>query len=265
MQPAISHLPLVRRPDLALLWGSVLAAWLVTIALLASGDGEYIVDHDTMLDGGRFGWPLALLLFIASWQLMTAAMMLPSSMPMMAVFLRVTRTHQNRHRDFWVFLLGYFVIWTAFAVVALIGDAGIHWLVDNVRAVSEHQWLIGGSILMLAGAFQFSSLKERCLDACRDPLTFFWTHYLAGSRSSWRLGIRHGLFCLGCCWALMLTMFAVGMGSLVWMTALTGIMVIEKVTRYGNRLASPLGVALLLWGALVMLHPAWLPAFAQVA
>jgi predicted metal-binding membrane protein len=265
MESAITYKPRINRPDLALVWGSIAAAWIVTMVLVVTGEGAYLVDHDAVLEGRRFGWTLTILLFIAAWQLMTAAMMLPSSMPMMAMFLRVSRRHPQPRRSFGVFLLGYFAVWTGFAIAALVGDAGMHWLERNVSAIAARPWLIGGSVLVVAGVFQFSSLKEQCLDTCRDPLTFFWHHYLAGSRSAWRLGIRHGLFCLGCCWALMLTMFAVGMGSVVWMTALAGIMVIEKVTRYGNRLAHPIGLVLVAWGVLVMLDPGWLPAFAGVA
>ena len=261
MQSAVTYLPKIHRPDLALIWGSVVAAWIVTLVLVITGRGEYIVDHDAVLADRHFALPVSMLLFLASWQLMTAAMMLPSSMPMMAMFLRVSRTRDHPHRSFGTFMLGYFAVWTGFAVAALISDAGVHWLADNVSAVGERPGLIGGATLVLAGAFQFSSLKEKCLDTCRDPFSFFWTHYIAGSRSAWRLGVRHGLFCLGCCWALMLTMFAVGMGSVAWMTALAGIMVIEKVTRYGNRLATPIGVILIAWGVLVMLNLEWLPAY----
>lgn len=255
MQSALTTVPAIRRLDLVLIWGAVVAAWVVTLLLVAAGGSDYIVDHDAVLESPRFAWPITIALFLASWQLMTAAMMLPSSMPMMAMFLRVSRRHARPQLSFGTFMLGYFVVWTAFALVALAGDAGVHWLVDTVPALAARPWLIGGSVLILAGAFQFSSLKETCLDTCRDPLTFFWKHYVAGSRSAWHLGLRHGIFCLGCCWALMLTMFAVGMGSLVWMTALAGIMVIEKVTRYGNRVARPIGFLLIAWGALVMLNP----------
>ena len=115
-------------------------------------------------------------------------------------------------------------------------------------------------ILMVAGAFQFSSLKESCLDACRTPMQFLGRFYGRGLGAAWRLGVRHGLFCLGCCWALMLTMFAVGVGSLAWMVGLTGIMLIEKTTRHGKRLAPIIGAGLLLWGALNLLQPGWLPA-----
>jgi predicted metal-binding membrane protein len=120
--------------------------------------------------------------------------------------------------------------------------------------------LIAGNVLIMAGTFQFSPLKERCLDACRTPMNFLWRYYGRGVKPAWILGIRHGLFCLGCCWALMLAMFAVGVGSVVWMAALTGVMTIEKSTRWGRRLVPWVGTILLLWGGLVLAHPDWLPA-----
>ena len=263
MQSGYTYLWNPRRPDLLLVWGAIGMAWIVTLLLMTTGGGEYIVDHDAVLADQRFVWPLTILLFLASWQLMTAAMMLPSSLPMIAAFLRVSRNDPHPRLAFGRFLLGDFAIWTVFAIAALASDAGVHWLVDHVAALAERPWLVGGSILVLAGAFQFSSLKERCLDACREPLAFLWTHYIARTRSAWWLGLRHGIFCLGCCWALMLTMFAVGMGSLVWMTALAGVMLIEKTSHYGNRLARPIGIVLVAWGVLVMLNIESLPALVR--
>ncbi|CAN5802498.1 MAG: DUF2182 domain-containing protein [Chloroflexota bacterium] len=261
MQATLSDSFPVRRPDLVLIWGAVVAAWTVTLLLVATGGSDYIVDHDAVLESPRFAWPLTILLFIATWQLMTAAMMLPSSLPMMNIFLRVSQQQERSRFVFGVFMLGYFAVWTGFAVAALVNDAGVHWLVDTFPALGNRPWMISGSVLVLAGVFQFTPLKERCLDECRDPLSFIWRFYARGPMAAWKLGLRHGLFCLGCCWALMLTMFAVGMGSLVWMTTLAGIMVIEKVTRYGNRLATPIGVILIAWGVLVVLDLEWLPAF----
>lgn len=258
MQLALAPLPRLRRPDRALIWGSVMAAWLMTLVLIATGS-DYLVGHDGVLGDRRFDWWLTLLLFTASWQLMTAAMMLPSSLPMMAMYLRVASRHARPRFRFTVFMLGYFVVWTGFAAAALINDAGVHWIVGRAPMLSEKPWLLGGSMLLLAGAFQFSSLKERCLDACRDPLAFFMNGWAPGAKAAWLLGIRHGLFCLGCCWALMLTMFAIGMGSMVWMTALAGIMLIERTTRYGKRLATPIGLALIVWGLVVILNPGWIP------
>ena len=114
MQTTLSSMPIPRRPDLVLVWGMVVAAWVVTMLLVATGGGEYIVNHDAVLERQRFAWPVTIALFLASWQLMTAAMMLPSSMPMMVMFLRVSRTGERRRLRFLTFLLGYFAVLAAF-------------------------------------------------------------------------------------------------------------------------------------------------------
>jgi predicted metal-binding membrane protein len=103
---------------------------------------------------------------------MTLAMMLPSSLPMAQIFVQVAQRQPRARIVFGLFLLGYFAVWTGFAVVALAGDTGLHWLVDQWSWLDRRQWLIEGSVLTLAGVFQFSPLKERCLDACRDPFPF---------------------------------------------------------------------------------------------
>jgi len=110
----------------------------------------------------------------------------------------------------------------------------------------------------MAGLFQFSPLKERCLDMCRTPLGFFLHSYRKGVSPAWQLGLRHGAFCLGCCWALMLVMFGVGVGNLAGMAALTGAMVIEKTVPGGKLLSPLIGITLLLLGLLWLAHPAWL-------
>jgi predicted metal-binding membrane protein len=185
---------------------------------------------------------------------MTAAMMLPTSLPMTQIFWQVSRRQERPRLPFILFLLAYFAIWTGFAVVALAGDMGLHWLVDRWAWLDRRPWLISGTALVLAGLFQFSPLKERCLDACRDPLSFLWRNYARGPKAAWRMGIGHAMYCLGCCWALMLTMFAVGIGSLAWMTALTGVMVIEKTVPQGRKIVPVVGATLVAWGALVLVQ-----------
>ncbi len=259
MYLALAPLPRFRRRDRAVIWGSVIAAWFMTLVLIATSS-DYLVGHDGVLGDRRFDWWLTLLLFTASWQLMTAAMMLPSSMPMMAMYLRVARNHANPRLLFGVFMLGYFVVWTGFAAAALGMDAGVHWLDGRVPAVTENPSFLAGAILILAGTFQFSSLKEHCLDTCRDPLAFFLKGYAPGAGAAWTLGLRHGLFCLGCCWALMLVMFAAGVAVLWWMAALTAVMVYEKTGRHGPALTPLIGVVLLGLAALAFAHPPWLPA-----
>jgi predicted metal-binding membrane protein len=155
-----------------------------------------------------------------------------------------------------IFLAGYFAVWTGFALSALAFDGGVQSLIERWRWLDTRTHLIAGTILLLAGVFQFSSLKERCLDACRSPMGFLWRFYGRGFGRAWKLGVRHGVFCLGCCWGLMLTMTAVGMSSLLWMIGLTGVMAIEKSTRWGKRLVPVVGAALIVWGALTLLHSA---------
>jgi predicted metal-binding membrane protein len=132
--------------------------------------------------------------------------------------------------------------------------------VDSTPWLQAHSWLIAGGTLLTAGAFQFSALKDRCLSQCRHPGAFLVRHYERGLDGAFRLGRRHGLFCLGCCWALMLLMFAAGVANLWWMAALTALMVYEKTGSQGDRTVPVSGVVLLAWGALVLVHPAWLPA-----
>ena len=110
-------------------------------------------------------------------------------------------------------------------------------------------------MLAIAGGFQFSSLKERCLSKCRHPAPYLLAHYRRGAGGGFRLGFGHGLFCLGCCWALMLVMFAAGVAVLWWMAVLTAVMVYEKTGRHGEALTPLVGIALLGLAALSFTHP----------
>ena len=118
--------------------------------------------------------------------------------------------------------------------------------------------MIGATTLVLAGGFQFSPLKARCLNQCCSPFSFFLRYYRKGVGSAWRLGLCYGALCVGCSWALMLVMFGLGVGSLVWMAVLTGMMMVEKTLPGGHRLSPVVGIVLLLLAALWVAHPAWL-------
>jgi len=257
------HAPTARflpRPGLdPVILATVGAAWALMLGLLAL-DRADLIEHDAILSGS--GGPLAVGAFLLTWQVMTAAMMLPTSLPMIRAFAVPARRQGRPRAAMAAFLAGYFVIWTAFAVLALGGDAGLHWLVDRWTWLAERPWLISGGVLVGAGAFQFSPLKQRCLAECRSPIQFLWRHYRPGTANAWRLGLRHGVFCLGCCWALMLLMFAVGVGSVAWMAALTGIMLVEKTSRHGRRLVPIVGVALIAWGGVILLRPGAVTAHA---
>ena len=241
-----------------IIWGAVATAWALALMLAAGGHASHL-GHGLSLrvDMATVG---KLVPILAAWQVMTAGMMLPSSLPLVWLFARASRNQDRPRLALAVFLAAYFAVWTGFAVAALGADAGIRSLTARWAWLDERPELLAGGVLILAGAFQFSSLKERCLDACRNPMHFMWRFYGRGVGKAWRFGLHHGLFCLGCCWALMLIMFAVGVGQLVVMAILTGLMTIEKTSRFGRRLAPAVGVGLLLWGAVILAGPGWLPS-----
>jgi len=248
----------------AVVWGVVVSAWTLALVILALGQGAAISHHSLLADGALPD-PGSLLLFLIAWQVMTGAMMLPSSLPLVGLFVQASRGQALPAVARGAFVAAYFAVWTGFALAALAGDAALHRVVHGWPWLHERPWLVGGAVLLLAGGFQFSPLKERCLRQCRSPFGFLQRYYRRGVGAAWELGLRHGLFCLGCCWALMLTMFAVGVGHLAWMAALTGVMTIEKTQRWGRRLAPLVGTVLLLWGLLVLIQPGWLPASLSLA
>src|SRR5579864_9313782 len=250
----------IRRPHRTLVlwpWLLVAAAWAVLV-LATLAHQTFLLDHHYLLQASGLPWLAAFEVFLLCWQLMTVAMMLPSSMPMVKMVVYAGRRQVRPLAVPLAFLAGYGVIWTGFAAGAFLGDTGVHRLVALWPWLALHTWVIGGVTFLAAGLFQFSPLKERCLDMCRTPLGFFMHYYRKGVGAAWRLGLRHGGYCLGCCWALMLVMFGVGVGNLAGMAAHTGAMVIEKAIPGGKRLSPFIGVMLLLLGVLWLAHPLWL-------
>ena len=241
-----------RDPAVYWLWGLIAAAWALAVALALGGQTR-LLAHESLLDGPR-SWPAALLLFLLAWQLMTVGMMLPSSLPVLRVFRLVSRAQHHPGRGLAGFLLGYALVWTGFALAAFAGDTLVHAAVERWRWLEERPWLLTGGALLLAGAYQFSPLKDRCLSACRHPVTVVRRYYARGFGGGWRLGLRHGRDCLGCCWGLMLLMFGVGVGNLAWMAALTGVMVAEKTLPFGRRLVPVIGLTLIGLGLTVLTH-----------
>jgi predicted metal-binding membrane protein len=235
----------------------VIAAW--TAALLAALTNQsYLINHHYLLEESHLPWLAAFAVFLACWQVMTVAMMLPSSMPMVYMMVHASRQQQQPRVVQAAFLAGYAIVWTAFALVAFLGDTQIHWLVHHWFWLDTHSWVIGATTFAVAGVFQFTPLKGRCLKQCRSPFSFFVRYYRKGVGAAWHLGLRHGAFCLGCCWALMLIMFGLGVGSLVWMAVLAEVMVAEKTFPGGQRLSPAIGIVMLGLSALWLAHPVWL-------
>ena len=245
-------------PEEVIITGVALMSWALAIVAIVTGNGR-LADHHALIGHRTLPWALALLSFLLAWQVMIAAMMLPTSLPMIRLFARASGGQPQAALVRAVFLAAYLAVWTGFAVLAFAGDTALHALAGHAGWLGDHPAVITGGTLLLAGWFQFSTLKERCLEQCRHPASFLLRWYRRGLGPAWSLGVRHGLFCLGCCWALMLLMFAVGVGSVAWMALLTGVMLIEKTARWGKRLVPWVGLLLLLWGNLLLFQPHWLP------
>ncbi|HET6895204.1 MAG TPA: DUF2182 domain-containing protein [Candidatus Baltobacteraceae bacterium] len=232
-------------------------AW-VLAALAQFSGSAVLLHHDTLIEHGP-ALQKALGLFVLAWLVMIAAMMLPSSLPLVRMFAIASANQPRSPMMLAAFISGYVAVWTAFGIAAFAGDVAVHRAVDRLAWLHAHPWAIAGTVLAMAGAFQFTPLKDACLRACRLPGNFLMRHYRRGVRAAFQLGYRHGLFCAGCCWALMLIGFAAGFASLWWMAALTALMVYEKTARHGRAAVPIAGIVLLLWSALALAHPAWLP------
>jgi predicted metal-binding membrane protein len=237
-------------------WGVASAAWAALVVGSLRG-WSVVLDHHHLVGGHLRVGIGDLAGFLAAWQLMVAAMMLPTALPMIRLFERVSRSQPRPRLTLATFVGAYLAVWTAFAVAALFLDLLLHALVHEVPWLALRPDLITGTVLVGAGAFQFTPSKHRCLDACRNALHFVWRYYRRGIGGAWLLGVRHGAFCVGCCWALMLVMFAVGVGSLAWMVALSGVMLVEKTSTWGRRLVPLVGVALLVSGGAMVLRVWW--------
>ena len=241
----------------SLLMGIIVVAWGLAVGAELSGQAQWVHHHRLVVDGVALWASLAL--FLVAWQVHIAAMMLPTALPMVGLYRQVAAGQPHPRLARASFLFGYLVVWTAFGLAALLAMALVEGLgAQWPRWHQRPEWLAGG-VLVLAGAFQFSALKASCLDKCRAPRAFLLNHYRRGVAGGFAMGLRHGAFCLGCCWALMLVMFVVGIANLAWMAPLAALMLYEKVARHGARLVRPVGVALILLGLLVIVEPAWLP------
>ena len=192
--------------------------------------------------------------FVLGWTLMTIAMMLPTTSPLVLLFHRMV---QGRRHPVWlvaVLVTGYLAVWIVFGILVYLANAGLHAGATRIPWFAANGWAASAGLFLLAGAYQFSSLKYACLDKCRSPMMFIaqrWRGNHPGVDAV-RIGADHGIYCVGCCWSLMLLMFAVNTGSFAWMLLLGAIMAAEKNLPWGRRLSAPVG-AVLIAAAVVIL------------
>jgi predicted metal-binding membrane protein len=243
--------------------GSATPGWTIVVVGLAIAAWVSMLATNAGMDQGP-GTPLHNLpMFLTAWVVMLTAMMLPSELNYIGAYgilLRGRGTGAGeRHRRIWSFILGYGVAWLAYGLAAYFLDSvlravGVRWIMWK----STGPYLVA-STLVLAAAYQLSPLKHACLKGCRSPLSFFSRYWRQGDSGAVSMGLRHGMVCVGCCWALMAVMFAVGAMSLPWMAALTLFMFAEKMLPIGRALTVPIACVLVSAGIWIAASPSTAP------
>ena len=199
-----------------------------------------------------------LVLYLGMWASMMAAMMLPAAAPMILMFGTVYRNKRARGGAFvptWVFVAGYLVVWIGVGVYAWgLGELGDD-LLRSVPALSDLGPRLAALAMLAAAVYQLTPLKERCLSHCRSPLAFVLNHWRDGAGGAFRMGLEHGLYCVGCCWLLFLLLVVVGLASLPWMGLITLIVFAEKLLPNGRTVTLGVAALLLILGLLVLARP----------
>ena len=212
-----------------LLLGAALAAWAVTIVRVRG------MDSGPGTDFGGLGW------YLGVWVTMTAAMMLPSVAPMVLLVAHVSRERSWRVAPF-VFVAAYLAVWTLYGLAAYACARGVRALgVGGSPAMT-------GALVVVAGVYELSPLKSVCLRHCRGPLHFVTGGWRDGAAGAVRMGAEHGAYCVGCCWGLMLLLFALGVMSIFWMAVVAAAIAAQKLLPFGERLVRPLALTLIAVG-----------------
>jgi predicted metal-binding membrane protein len=234
------------------------ARQMTTLAFFPHQQAEDVMQGmpGMQVDAGRSTWGLATwALMIGMWWIMMIAMMTPSAAPAILLYARVhgAAAANGQFRDeaapIGAFAAGYLSVWLGFAI----GAAALHFeleragLISTMMMGSRSRWL-SGAVLIAAGLYQLSPLKNVCLAQCRAPASFLARHWRPHAAGAFRLGIRHGAYCVGCCWMLMTLLFVGGVMNLIWIAALTTMVLIEKVLPRGQWIGRSAGVALAGWG-----------------
>lgn len=230
----------------------VALAW----AYLAAGAGMDTEMMADMPDMAPMPWtPLYAVLLFVMWWVMMIAMMAPSAAPTVLLYATVKRKQETASRaaiNTWIFLAGYLVMWAGFSLAAVLVQGAFERFGLLSMAMASTSAILGGGVLIVGGLYQFTPLKQACLRYCENPLLFLGRHWQPGPRGAFRMGLRHGSYCVGCCWFLMILLFVGGVMNLVWIIAIALYVAAEKLLPFGRRLSYAAGGILILSGAIVL-------------
>jgi predicted metal-binding membrane protein len=247
------------RRDRVLVIGGLAAVVALSWAYVLAGAGMGMHDMPGMImDHKSAPWALHhAAVVLGMWAIMMAAMMLPSAAPVILLYGTVARRRAERGGtsvSSGVFAAGYLLAWTGFSVGATALQYGLEQaaLLTPMSSVSHRA--LAGAVLIGAGLYQWTPLKHACLRRCRSPLDFILSEWREGRTGALVMGARHGAYCVGCCWALMLLLFVGGVMNLAWIGAIALFVLVEKLARRGNRLGQVAGAGLVIWGGVLLLQ-----------
>lgn len=250
LPPAVAR---QRSVILVVLLGLAVAGWIVFLRQSrdTSGMGGGMGPDLTM---GR-SWPV----FASTWVAMMVAMMFPAAAPMIVMYGRIRRSDPSSVA---LFTGAYIVLWFAFGAIAYLVSAAVETGAQESAWVATHWGRVGGGLLILAGIYQVTPLKDICLRHCRSPLAFVMGQWREGRVGAVRMGFHHGLYCMGCCWLLFLVLIPLGVMNVAAMAAVAVLVFVEKVVPWGRPAARAAGVLLIVAGAAVAFAPSLLPTVA---
>lgn len=236
---------------------------LVLLLILAAASWAILIWQTSMMKSMGMGLTMGMgaALFLAIWVVMMIAMMFPATATMNLAFARVQRERSSSRRpavSTWIFVGAYLLIWTLFGLLAYLGAIAASGLAQHIPWIMLNAARIGGGILVLAGLYQLTPLKRVCLAKCCTPLDFIHGGWCDGSTGAFRMGLEHGIYCLGSNWLLFVLLFPLGIMNIAAMAGFTVVIFAEKMLPRGERIAQGVGLALILSGILVIVVPATL-------
>lgn len=239
----------------------VTAGLLLVVALswayLLSGAGMMEEMGDMLMPMSSGPWtPGHALIVLVMWAVMMAAMMLPSAAPMILLHATLARRRSERGEPVvasGAVAAGYLAVWAGFSGAATLLQYGLEQAALLSPMMQTTSRLLAGGVLVAAGLYQWTPLKQACLRHCRSPLDFVMTYWRPGARGAFAMGLRHGAVCVGCCWLLMLLLFVGGVMSLAWIAGIALFVLVEKLSPAGHWLGRGAGVLLVVWGGAVLL------------
>lgn len=245
------------RRDRALVVFGLLLVVVVSWAHVLSGAGAMREMDGMLMPMSNGSWtPGHAALVVSMWAVMMAAMMLPSAAPMILFYSAIARRRSEIEpaaAAAGVFSLGYLAVWAIFSLAAATLQFGMEQTALISPAMKTTSIALAGTVLIAAGVYQWTALKQACLRRCRSPLEFVMLHWRAGTRGAFTMGFRHGVYCVGCCWLLMLLLFIGGVMNVAWIAGISLFILVEKTAPAGRWVSRSAGAILAAWGLVTLL------------